>query len=223
MTYSSLILALEAHGESVPVQQVVEGGSAGDITSVELQYRVSFCSIVLLDPNDMLYLIQHRSGEWTPPGGRIDRKFDNTSLAAAKREFQEETGTRFDNLVSRGWLKSMGVYAYFHPEASVQGQYTITLSYCFRLTKIVKADDLFNRQQVKTGETSACFVPLTHIKAMPVRACPLASLSAAFHEHFQPHEHLDIAATCTKWHKERNSVLIGNVREVALKRGRWVQ
>lgn len=85
-------------------------------TNFMLQYNVSFTSIILLDPNNNIFLVKHRSGEWTPPGGKIEP--NENSFEAAMREYAEETGGSFDSLLSNGVLDSIGVFAYFHPESA---------------------------------------------------------------------------------------------------------
>jgi 8-oxo-dGTP pyrophosphatase MutT (NUDIX family) len=70
---------------------------------------------VLLDGSNNVFLIKHRSGEWTPPGGKIEK--NENSLEAAKREYQEETGVSIDALLSKGILESIGIFLFFHPES----------------------------------------------------------------------------------------------------------
>jgi 8-oxo-dGTP pyrophosphatase MutT (NUDIX family) len=83
---------------------------------MHLLYKVAFTSIVVLDGSNRVFLIKHRSGEWTPPGGQIEK--NENSLEASKREYQEETGVSIDTLLSKGLLESMGVFLYFHPESA---------------------------------------------------------------------------------------------------------
>jgi 8-oxo-dGTP pyrophosphatase MutT (NUDIX family) len=84
-------------------------------TFMHLLYKVAFTSIVLLDGSNNVFLIKHRSGEWTPPGGKIEK--NENSLEAAKREYQEETGVSIDALLSKGILESIGIFLFFHPES----------------------------------------------------------------------------------------------------------
>jgi hypothetical protein len=94
-----------------------DGNNNDDSTTfMHLLYKVAFTSIVLLDGSNNVFLIKHRSGEWTPPGGKIEK--NENSLEAAKREYQEETGVSIDTLLSKGLLESMGVFLYFHPESA---------------------------------------------------------------------------------------------------------
>ena len=94
-----------------------DGDSDDDTTTImHLLYKVAFTSIVVLDGSNRVFLIKHRSGEWTPPGGQIEK--NENSLEASKREYQEETGVSIDTLLSKGLLESMGVFLYFHPESA---------------------------------------------------------------------------------------------------------
>ena len=218
------VLDLEKNGESIYVEMNDNEDNEEKNTSLtELQYKVSFCSIVLLDPNDKIFLVRHRTGFLTPPGGKIDREVDTNSLDGAKREFEEETGVSFDTLTANGWVQSIGVYVFFHPEASAKGKHTITFSFCFRLTQTFTIETLFNLDTVQTGETMACFVPLKQIAVMPVRACPLASLRASFYDYFDDKEHEIMNNKVMKWHQDRNSVLVGNSMKVAGDRSRWIK
>ena len=119
----SIILELENNGEIVNVQVKDEERNGGekkiennnkDETSIDVLYEVVFTSIVILDNDNNIFLIKHRSGEWTPPGGKIEK--NENSLQAAKREYIEETGISIDHLISKGLLKFIGVHLYFHPE-----------------------------------------------------------------------------------------------------------
>ena len=95
------IAALEAHGEMVQVGQVQAESSESKQTTVDhVLYTVAFSSIVLLDTDNDVFFLQHRSGQWTPPGGQIES--NESSWTAAKREFQEETGKSFENLIASG-------------------------------------------------------------------------------------------------------------------------
>jgi hypothetical protein len=85
-------------------------------TNFRLMYKVSFTSIILLDTNNNIFLVKHRSGEWTPPGGKIEA--NENSFEAAIREYAEETGVSFNSLLSNGVLDSIGVFAFFHPESA---------------------------------------------------------------------------------------------------------
>merc|ERR1712166_117379 len=221
------VLDLEKNGESIYVEmndnEDNEDNEEKNTSLTELQYKVSFCSIVLLDPNDQIFLVRHRTGFLTPPGGKIDREVDTNSLDGAKREFEEETGVSFDTLTANGCVQSIGVYVFFHPEASAKGKHTITFSFCFRLTQTFTIETLFNLDTVQTGETMACFVPLKEIAVMPVRACPLASLRASFYDYFDDKEHDIMKNKVMKWHQDRNSVLVGNAMQVAGDRSRWIK
>tara|TARA_B110000091_G_scaffold204130_1_gene238458 strand:+ start:1524 stop:2195 length:672 start_codon:yes stop_codon:yes gene_type:complete len=92
--------------------------NASAATNFRLMYKVSFTSIIVLDTNNNIFLVKHRSGEWTPPGGKIEA--NENSFEAAIREYAEETGVSFDSLLSNGVLDSIGVFAYFHPESARQ-------------------------------------------------------------------------------------------------------
>jgi 8-oxo-dGTP pyrophosphatase MutT (NUDIX family) len=93
-----------------------DGNNNDDSTTfMHLLYKVAFTSIVLLDGSNNVFLIKHRSGEWTPPGGKIEK--NENSLEAAKREYQEETGVSIDALLSKGILESIGIFLFFHPES----------------------------------------------------------------------------------------------------------
>jgi hypothetical protein len=92
--------------------------NASAATNFRLMYKVCFTSIIVLDTNNNIFLVKHRSGEWTPPGGKIEA--NENSFEAAIREYAEETGVSFNSLLSNGVLDSIGVFAYFHPESARQ-------------------------------------------------------------------------------------------------------
>jgi hypothetical protein len=99
------------------------------------------------------------------------------------------------------------------------------LNHVFRATVELTAQDLFNQEKVKTGELGACFYPLPEIadrEALPVRACPLASLLASFGDLFDANDHEKGQSVVGKWHAYRASQFVGNVLDEAPKHNRWI-